>query len=92
MKCDLFVKFLEMAERNHRKSSALQMVVKTLLLADDSANHTVESRDKFIAGSWCLQQKRNFEGLSGVCRGGKGEVGCEVVKEHCLVVVPTYCN
>lgn len=52
----------------------------------------MESRDKFIAGSWCLQQKRDFEGLSGVCGGGKGEVGCEVVKEHCLVVVPTYYN
>ena len=51
IKCDLFVKFLEMAERNHRKSSVLQMVVKTLLLADDSANHRVESTDKFMARS-----------------------------------------
>lgn len=41
IRCDLFVKFFEMAGRNHRKSSVLQMV-KTLLLADDSTNHRVE--------------------------------------------------
>lgn len=90
MKCDLFVKFLEMAERNHRKSSALQMVVKTLLLADDCKPHSGKQRQ---IHSWKLVFTAE-KGFSGAfwCRGGKGEVGCEVVKEHCFVVVPTYYN
>lgn len=50
--CDSFVKFLEMAERNHGKSSVPQrVVVQTLSLADDGANPRVESADKFVAGS-----------------------------------------
>lgn len=69
IKCDLFVKFLEMAERNRRKSSVLQMVVKTLLLADDSTNHRVESTDEFMAGNQCLQQRKDFNRGFLVCVG-----------------------
>lgn len=76
IKCDLFVKSLEMAERNRRKSSILQMVVKTLLLADDSTNHRVESTDEFLAGNQRLQQKKDFNGSFLVCVGeGKGRGG-----------------
>lgn len=93
IKRDLFVKFSEMAERNPRKSSVLQMVAKPLLLADDSANHRVESTDQFMAGSWCLRQKKDFERGFLVRAGeGKGKGAGEAGKEHRFVLVLFHCK
>lgn len=67
-----------MAERNHRKSSVLQMVVKTLLLANDSTEWkaqinswlevSVYRRKRILKGALCVQGRERGRELGD----GKG--------------------